>query len=570
MTVSGCSVADSSKPQKASEPSFQFWQHNPRQFHAEQTFSIQGAGVTRRKESLPHIRILAFAAAIAGTACQPASVPTPQPVTRAPQLVPLPASMVMSGGTPFEVRRTTGIYVEPGNPDAAAIGEALGNQIRRATEFPVLVTPLGTPAPGAIILRIASDRTSLGEEGYELNVTADSVRLVANRPAGLFRGIQTIRQLLPTDIESDMGSERSVWPIPALSIMDKPRYAYRGAMIDVARHFFTVDEVEQFIDMLALYKLNVLHIHLSDDQGWRIALNSRPRLTALGSLTQVGGGPGGFYTQQDYQDIIRYATARYITVVPEIDMPSHINAGLIGYPDLGCSNRPTAPYSGTDVGWSSLCVDKEPVYAFVDDIVREISGMTPGPYFHIGGDEVQTLTNEQYIRFIERVQGIVNKYGKTMIGWEEITKARLTPSTIAQQWKSDSAGPAIASGTKLIMSPASKIYLDMKYTPATELGLHWAAYIEVRDAYDWDPATYMKGVTDSNIVGVEAPFWSETLRNITALEYLAIPRLPAVAELGWTPQASRNWESFRSRVVTHQARWNYLGINYYRSPQLPW
>jgi len=482
----------------------------------------------------------------------------------------MPASLVMSAGAPFEIRRTSSIYVEPGNAEVAAIGEALGLLIRRPTQFPATVTPLGTPAAGAIILRIAPDRTSLGEEGYELKVTSDSVSLVANRPAGLFRGIQTIRQLLPPEIESDMGVERSQWPIPALAIVDQPRFAYRGAMIDVARHFFTVDEVEQFIDMLALYKLNVLHIHLSDDQGWRIAINSRPRLTALGSLTQVGGGPGGFYTQQDYQDIIRYAAARYILVVPEIDMPSHINAGLIGYPDLGCSNRPTAAYSGTDVGWSSLCVDKEPVFGLVDDVVREISAITPGPYFHIGGDEVQTLTNDQYIRFIERVQGIVNKYGKKMIGWEEITKARLAPTTIAQQWKSDSATAAVANGTKLILSPAPKVYLDMKYTPATELGLHWAAYVEVRDSYDWDPAAYMKGVTERDIVGVEAPFWSETLRNITALEYLAIPRLPAVAEVGWTPQTVRNWESFRSRVVTHQPRWNYLGINYYRSPQLPW
>ena len=157
-----------------------------------------------------------------------------------------------------------------------------------------------------------------------------------------------------------------------------------------------------------------------------------------------------------------------------------------------------------------------------------------------------------------------------MVGWEEVTKARLNPKTIAQQWKSDSATAALAYGSKLIMSPASKTYLDMKYTPATELGLHWAAYIEVRDAYDWDPATYMKGVAEQNIIGVEAPMWSETLRNITAVQYLALPRLPAAAEIAWTPQAARNWESFRTRLVTHAPRWNLLGINYYRSPQLPW
>lgn len=520
-------------------------------------------------ESL-HIRVRLGVLIAALVACQPTAVPTPSPrgVTSTSQVVPAPASMTLAGGAPFDLSRISAIVVDAGSPGASAIAETLAAQLRRPTQFPLIVSN-APAARGAIVLRLGGLAT-LGEEGYNLTVTADSVRLVANQPAGLFHGIQTIRQLLPADIESEMGSERSTWQIPALTITDSPRFAWRGAMLDVSRHFFTVDEVEQFIDLLALYKLNVLHLHLSDDQGWRIALNSRPKLAQVGSLTQVGGGRGGFYTQQDYRDIISYAAARYILVVPEIDMPSHINAALVGYPEFGCSVRPTALYTGTDVGWSALCVDKEETYAFVDDIIREISAMTPGPYFHIGGDEVQSLTHEQYIKFVERVQGIVNKYGKKMVGWEEITKARLTPTTIAQQWKSDSAAAAVAQGAKLILSPSQKIYLDMKYTPASTLGLHWAAYVEVRDAYDWDPATFMKGVAERDIVGVEAPFWSETLRNIGAVTYLALPRLPAVAELGWTPQASRSWESFRSRIVTHEPRWTYLGFNYYRSPQLPW
>ncbi|HJQ09939.1 MAG TPA: beta-N-acetylhexosaminidase [Gemmatimonadaceae bacterium] len=490
-------------------------------------------------------------------------------MTRPPQLVPAPVSMTSTQGAPFTLQRTSNIVVEAGNSEVTAIGEMLAALIRPPTGYPINVVG-GATTPGAIVLRLTGANPSLGEEGYQLSITADSVVLVANRPAGLFHGTQTIRQLLPVEIESEMGVDRNTWTIPALTITDYPRFAWRGAMLDVARHFFTPREVEQYIDLLALYKMNVLHLHLADDQGWRIQLTSRPRLTEVGSQTQVGGGPGGFFTQQDYRDIIRYAAARYITVVPEIDMPAHSNAGLTGYPEFGCSQRQTALYTGTDVGWSSLCVDKEETYAYVDDIVREISAMTPGPYFHIGGDEVQALTNQQYVKFIERVQGIVNKYGKKMVGWEEITKARLLPTTIAQQWKSDSATAAVAQGAKLIMSPSNKIYIDMKYTPATELGLNWAAYVEVRDAYDWDPAMYLKGVPESSIVGVEAPMWSETLRNIGAVFYLALPRMPAVAEIGWTPQATRSWESFRSRVVTHAPRWNYLGWNYYRSPQLPW
>ena len=515
------------------------------------------------------VRVGVVTSVLLGAACTPSPTPAPQPVTRPPQLVPAPVSISPGTGTPYTLQRTTNIVVDAGNPEAAAIGEMLGAMLRPPTGYPATVVS-GPSSPGAIALRLTGGSPTLGDEGYQLTISADSVRVVANRPAGLFHGIQTIRQLLPVDIESDIGIDRNTWTIPAQTITDYPRFAWRGAMLDVARHFFTPREVQQYIDLLAMYKMNVLHLHLADDQGWRIQLNSRPRLTEVGSVTQVGGGPGGFFTQQDYQNIIRYAAARYILIVPEIDMPAHSNAGLTGYPQFGCSARQTGLYTGTDVGWSSLCVDKEETYAYVDDIIREISAMTPGPYFHIGGDEVATLTNEQYVKFVERVQGIVNKYGKRMIGWEEITKARLLPTTIAQQWKSDSATAAVAQGAKLIMSPSNKIYLDMKYTPSTKLGLNWAAYVEVRDAYDWDPAMYLKGVTEQSIVGVEAPIWSETVRDIGAVFYLALPRMPAVAEIGWTPQTSRSWESFRSRIVTHAPRWEYLGWNYYHSPQLPW
>ncbi len=516
----------------------------------------------------------AFAGAALVSGCNPpapATPPSPVSGVAAPRIIPSPASMALAGGLPFELTHATQVTLVGANPEVAAIGEYFAALLRKATQFPFPVTATSAGSgPGSIELRLATDAASLGEEGYRLTVTPDSVRLVANAPAGLFRGVQTIRQLLPVEIESDAGVTRSIWPVPALTIVDQPRFAWRGSMLDVARHFFTVREVEQYIDIMALYKLNVLHLGLTNDQGWRIQINSRPRLTAIGSLTQVGGGPGGFYTQQDYQDIVRYARARYITVVPEIDMPSHSNAGLSAYPELSCGSRPPTPYTGIEVGFSTLCVDKEETYAFVDDVVREVSALTPGPYLHIGGDEVKVLTNEQYVLFVERVQTIVNKYGKIMVGWEEITKAHIKPTTLAQQWKSDSATAALKYGAKLILSPANRTYLDMKYTATTEIGQKWAALIEVNDAYNWDPALYLVGVTEQNIVGVEAPLWSETVRNITAAEYLAMPRLVAIAEVAWTPQASREWQGFRSRVAAHAPRWNYLGINYYRSPQIPW
>jgi hexosaminidase len=196
--------------------------------------------------------------------------------------------------------------------------------------------------------------------------------------------------------------------------------------------------------------------------------------------------------------------------------------------------------------------------------------MTPGPYFHIGGDEVQALTHEQYARFIERVQDIVTKNGKRMVGWEEISRARLNPTTLSQTWFTDSARSTLASGVKLIMSPASKVYIDMKYDDNTELGLKWAGLVEVRTSYDWDPATYVKGATEADVVGVEAPLWAETIRNITAAQQLIMPRLPAIAEVGWTPQGARRWEDFRLRLAPHARRWRLLGINYYPSPQIAW
>lgn len=477
--------------------------------------------------------------------------------------MPVPVSFALNQGEPFRLDSTSSVIVS-NDAEVVRTGEMLAALLRPATGYAIPVVR-DTMKPASIALRSRPGAT--GEE-YELSVTRDSVRITGSA-AGIFRGMQTLRQLLPPAIESDMKVD-GAWTVPAVTIADRPRFGWRGSMLDVARHFFTVDEVKQFIDLLALYKLNVLHLHLADDQGWRIEIKSRPKLAAMGSATQVGGGPGGFYTQADYAEIVRYAGERYISIVPEIDMPGHTNAALIAHPEVSCSRIPPALYTGTEVGWSTFCPDKEETYALIDDIIRELAALTPGRYIHVGGDEVEVLTHEQYVGFVERVQDIVARHGKEMVGWEEIGKARLRATTLVQQWKSDSAVLALRSGAKLIMSPSPRTYFDMKYTNATELGLTWAALIEVGDAYNWDPATYQAGVTERDIVGVEGPIWSETLRNITAVQYLAVPRLPALAEVGWSPQAMRDWESFRVRIAAHAPRWNYLGVNYYRSPQVPW
>ncbi len=534
-------------------------------------------------------RALGAALALLGAACRSSApvpavaLPTPVPPATVPasvpapgntvgmtslSIIPAPVSLVRDSGAPFILAQTSRVAVSGGD-DAARIAELFAAWLRPSTGFPLAVTT-GAPARGDLSLVLDAGRAPLGDEGYELTVTSDAVRLVAFRPAGLFRATQTLRQLLPASAESEMKVARAVWTVPAVTIADRPRFAWRGAMLDVARHFFTVREVEQFIDILALYKLNVLHLHLSDDQGWRIEIASRPRLTALGGATQVGGGPGGFYTQQDYTRIVAYAAARHVTVVPEIDMPGHSNAALVAYPELSCSKRPTALFTGTDVGWSTFCVDNEATYALIDDVVREIAAITPGPWFHVGGDEVEALTHEQYARFVGRVQDIVGRHGKRMIGWEEVATAPLRASTLIQQWRNDSVGGALQYGGKLILSPAKRTYLDMKYTATTELGLRWAGLVDVRDAYEWDPATYLKHVAERDIVGIEAPIWSETLSNIGAVQYMAMPRLPALAEVGWTPQATRRWDDVRTRLAAHAQRWRYMGVNYHRSEQIDW
>ena len=507
-------------------------------------------------------------------ACAPAAhvaapPPTVSRTTAPPRVVPEPASITF-GSDAFMLTDSASIVVDAGNAEASRTAGLLALILRPSTGFAVPILSTGASVHGAIILRVSAD-TALGPEGYRLKASRDSVLITANAPAGLFHGVQTLRQLLPPQIESQLILSPMAWTIPAVTIVDRPRYSWRGAMLDVARHFFTVREVKQYVDLLALYKMNVLHLHLADDQGWRIEIKSRPKLTAMGSVTQVGGGPGGYYTQDEYTDIVRYAQDRYVTIVPEIDMPGHINAALVGYPELSCSRRSPGPYTGTDVGFSTLCADKEESYVFVDDVVREIAGLTPGPYFHMGGDENPILSHADYTKFVERTQDIVTRHGKQLVGWEEISRARLKPTTIAQAWATDTvAAAAVQYGAKVLMSPAKRTYLDMKYDDNTELGLKWAALIEVRDAYDWDPATYMKGVTEPNIAGVESAIWAETVRNITAVEYLSIPRLPALAEVAWTPQSARNCDGFRLRLATHAPRWNFLGVNYYRSPQIPW
>ena len=357
---------------------------------------------------------------------------------------------------------------------------------------------------GAINLIVDSDFDSLGE-AYELEIKSDKISIKAESAEGVFRGIKTLEQII---VLSQLAGGSEFLSLPGGKINDHPYYEYRGAMLDVARHFFSVTDVKRYIDILSIYKINFLHFHLSDDQGWRIEIKSRPKLTEIGGQTEVGGGKGGFYTQEEFKEIVAYAAERFITIVPEIDLPGHTNAALASYANLNCNGKATKLYTGTEVGFSTLCVDKEETYEFVDDVIREISEMTPGPYFHIGGDEakktqwensseIQELMKNLGIEnvdslqsyFTGRVERILSENGKKLIGWDEIIEGGLNENAIVMSWRGEEGGiTAVKAGNKAIMTPTSHMYFDY-YQAKKDEPIAIGGLIDQEKVYTYEPVS---------------------------------------------------------------------------------
>ena len=482
-------------------------------------------------------------------------------------LLPKPIK-VTPNSKAFGLDRFSAIFYPKGMTGLGEVSDFLAAKLKNRTglSLPVNPTREDTLYQG-IHLQETSD---LKGEAYRLMIRPDSVLLTAGTPEGAFRGVQTLRQLLP-ETPNDTLAEHPVWVIPGGAIEDAPRYAYRGAMLDVARHFFPVDAVKKYLDQLAYYKMNFLHLHLTDDQGWRIEIKSWPELTATGGQTEVGGGPGGFYSQQEYRELVAYARERFITIVPEVDMPGHTNAASVAYPILNGNGKTPKLYTGTRVGFSTWDTRKDTVYSFIDDVVREITSLSPGPYFHIGGDESHVTKPEDYRYFIERVVPIVRKYGKTPIGWDEVATANLDDKVVAQFWSDEgNAEKAVIQGMKVLMSPAKKAYLDMQYDSISRFGLHWAAYIPVDTAYNWSLSSYSEKIPEEQILGIEAPLWSETISNTGELEYLAFPRLPGYAELGWSAPAEPSWEEYRQRLAHQLGYFQRMDMKFYPSDRVPW
>jgi hexosaminidase len=479
----------------------------------------------------------------------------------------------------FRLGAATRIYVLSNDANAHWVGEYLATLLSDALGTPIRaqINPNAIPDRGAILLSLPAPR-ALGPEGYRLSVTPYNVRIEAERPAGLFYGVQTLRQMLPPQIEQRAAAIKSI-EIASVEIQDQPRYAWRGLMLDCSRTFLPITYLRSTIDRMALYKLNTLHLHLTDDQGWRLEIKKYPELTTIGAHYAADyGGSGGFYTQQEMRDLIAYAAERYITIVPEIEMPGHSEEVLTAYPELAC-DLPEPHKFDVHPFWvgvpgltQPLCAGNDKVFAMYRDILEEVMELFPSPFIHVGGDEVpkdawsrcprcqarlkaEGLKDEEALQsyFMRRIEKIVEAKGRRLIGWDEILEGGLAPGATVMSWRGTKGGVAAAEmGHDVVMTPNPYTYFDYTYhTTPTE------------KVYSYDPAaTEFTPALAEHILGVQASMWTHIAVTEQAIDYQLYPRLLALAEVAWTPQALRDWSDFNSRVNAHYARLQLLGAQY--------
>ena len=483
-------------------------------------------------------------------------------------IIPKPLSFEKGVGE-FNITNDTSIYIkgktEKETDEINKVAEFIKGKLQPSTGFEFKIIKSDNPPEGNIYLTTIGGEEVQGDEGYKIITDNQGIKIISFKPEGISRGVQTLRQLLPSDIEKATVVSNIKWTVPISTIDDKPEYSYRGLMIDVARHFFTEDEVKRQIDLAAQYKINRVHLHLSDDQGWRLEIKKYPDLTLIGGSTEVGGGQGGYYTQEQFKEIVEYAKDRYVEIIPEFDMPGHTNAALASYGFLNPDGERKPLYTGTNVGFSSFMTHDEKTYEFIDDVIKEVSEISPSKYFHIGGDEAEATPKADYDYFVGRVAKIAEKYGKTPIGWDPIdTSPEINSSVILQNWK-DSNEAARKKNMKMIISIASKAYLDMKYNESTPYGSDWAGYIPVETAYNWDPTDF---APKNLVLGIEAPLWTENISTQDQMDYMIYPRLLGYAEIGWTPKEERNWSEYKVRLQKQGERMMTEEINYYKDPTI--
>lgn len=482
------------------------------------------------------------------------------------RLVPAPLLVRETPGDPFVLSGTTTVTVGT-SPAEVSLGvlaaETLTRQVGSTVE--IRYRDGEEPVqPGDVALRLRPG--SHAGERYVVDVTTEHVEVEAGTPEGLLRGLATLHQLTRPH-----GGTYAAWPV---HVEDEPTHGWRGLSLDIARHFFGTEELRLVIGLMAYYKLNVLHLHLSDDQGWRLDIPSHPELAARSGSTAVDGDRGGWFSPEEYEALVAYAAARGVRVVPEIDVPGHVNAALHAHGALNPDGRPTDEYTGIEVGFSQLHADLPATEPFLRDVFGDVAAMTPGEYVHIGGDEVLTMEAEEYARLVGMASRAVRAAGKKVVGWQEIAHTPLEPGTVVQYWDTrvDPAPfvRAARAGALLLMSPGSRTYLDMKYDDDSPLGLEWAGHIELRDAYEWDPVDLIPDLPPDSVLGVEAALWTETIRTVDDLMGMLLPRLAALAEVAWTPRDARDWDDFAARIAAHGPYWDAHGLAWYPSPQVDW
>ena len=520
-------------------------------------------------------------------------------------IIPEPVSLLKKGG--HYVLPDKVVISSPDGKGSTYVNRLLAKKLSTATGKQVELT---TPATNADIELVLNSKTDneIGREGYRLLVTPEKVVIEANESAGLLYGVQTLFQLLPPQIESNRKEEHVSWQIPVVEIIDYPRVEWRGLMLDVSRHFFTVEEVKQFIDNMVKYKYNIFHWHLTDDEGWRIEIKSLPKLTEVGAwrTEQIGwfgslsdpdrDAPknyGGFYTQDEIREVITYAMERNVQVMPEVDVPGHASAILAAYPELACFPesgdhfvRTGAPFLDWNTGGrpeaiyeNTLCPVNEKVYEFMDKVITEVAALFPFEYIHTGGDEapytfwekspdVKKLMAREGIRdmagvqsyFGKRVEQIILSKGKKMMGWDEILEGGITPTTALMSWRGIEHGiEASNSGHYVVMSPTNYVYIDyMQGDLSTEPRVY--SSLRLNQTYKFDPIP--EGANAKYILGGQANLWTEQVYNIRQVEYMVWPRGFAVAESLWSPKEKKNWNRFASKTEDHFVRFDYAQTKY--------
>ncbi len=516
------------------------------------------------------------------------------------QIIPQPVSVLAQAGK-FVLTANTTIYIPSAPADWATAAEYLTGLIRGSTGYNLVNQRFNdkfVAAKSNSIYFLPDEKIST-PEGYVLEIKPTAILIRAQTAAGAFYAVQTLRQLFPAQFNNANTITGVVWSAPCCKIEDAPRFSYRGLHLDVGRHFFPVDFVKRYIDLLAMHKLNTFHWHLTEDQGWRIEIKKYPKLQSVAACrdqTLIGHYSDqpqkfdgkkycGYYTQEEVKDIVRYAGQRFVTVIPEIELPGHALAALSAYPELGCGPGPYAAATQWGVFEDVFCPN-EKTFEFLENVFKEVCALFPGPYVHIGGDECPKTAWEnsefcqQIIRreglkdehelqsyFIGRVEKMLEKQGKKIIGWDEILEGGLAPNATVMSWRGIEGGIAAAKAHHdVIMTPGSHLYFDYYQSdPATE-PLAIGGLLTMETTYSYEPIpTELSAEESKYILGAQANLWTEYIEDGNKVEYMAYPRVCALAEVVWTQKAKKNWPDFTRRLKAHFARLDAMGVNYAKS-----